>query len=401
MLLGTLEELAARLRAAADALDEVEAGWLRGAADLVERAGPERQAARAEAIWLEELASEAKARKASLLSAWVDAAESLRSAIHVHETERGPLVEALFPVWKGASLRRHVDQALAAQTELQRRLGSAYVVRRLAELTTQSAVGPALEALAAAGTSWAAERERPALTGDEADTVRKRLLGAAENGAQLLERVRSVVRAALVSRPELLETVFPKRGRPAKPEAPEGGALEAPAVGTVAAEGPDSGAPGPADRPAAVEAAPASKAGSGRRKKGGPDGTSIVGPASTRSSRRAPPAAPVTLPDSETARAPRRRDLAAEHAASRQGASPRPARRGIATPPETTAAGPSASGASRPTRRRTAAESAPPSASTPPRRRTDAPEETSVGGSPARTTSRRRAPTAPPVILPD
>jgi hypothetical protein len=418
MLLGTLEELAARLRAAADALDEVEADWLRGAADLVERAGPERQAARAEAVWLEELASEAKARKASLLSAWVDAAESLRSAIHVHETERGPLVEALFPVWKGASLRRHVDQALAAQTELQRRLGSAYVLRRLAELTTQSAVGPALEALAAAGAAWAAERERPALSGGEADTVRARLLGAAANGAQLLERVRSVVRAALVSRPELAETVFPKRGRPAALETPpESGAAEAPAAETVPAAGTGPGAPDPADRPAAVEATPSPKAASGRRKKGAPDEASVVGTRSASSPGRTLAASPVTLPDSEAARAPRRRPLTTEPAPPGGGTSPHPARRGLAISRQTSTAARTDSAASRSTRRRPATtvpapsdhgslphgarrSAAEPKPAPTGRRKKRARGEASVV-TPARTTSPRRGPAAPPVILPD
>ncbi len=176
-----------------------------------------RRASRAEAVWLEELGPEARARKASLLSAWVEAAEGLRSAIHAHESERGPLVEALFPVWRAPSLRRHADQALAAEKELQRRLSSAYVVRRLAELATHSAVGPALETVAAAGAAWAAERDRPALSGTEADEVRARLLAVAGKGAHLLERVRWVSRAALTRRPDLLETVFPKRARAESP----------------------------------------------------------------------------------------------------------------------------------------------------------------------------------------
>jgi hypothetical protein len=176
-----------------------------------------RRASRAEAVWLEELGPEARARKASLLSAWVEAAEGLRSAIHAHESERGPLVEALFPVWRAPSLRRHADQALAAEKELQRRLSSAYVVRRLAELATQSAVGPALETVAAAGAAWAAERDRPALSGAEADEVRARLLAVAGKGAHLLERVRWVSRAALTRRPDLLDTVFPKRARAESP----------------------------------------------------------------------------------------------------------------------------------------------------------------------------------------
>ena len=147
----------------------------------------------------------------------MNAAEALRSAVHAHESERGPLVEALFPAWKAASLRRHVDQALAAQVELQRRLASGYVVRRLAELATRSAVGPALEALAAAGTAWVAERDRPALAGAKADEVRERLLAAAGEATHLLERVRWLVRAALARRPELIETVFPKRTHPTGP----------------------------------------------------------------------------------------------------------------------------------------------------------------------------------------
>jgi len=171
----------------------------------VERGVPERRAIRIEALWLEELALEARAHKAWLLASWVNAAEALRSAIHAHESERGPLVEALFPAWRGSSLRRHLDQARAAEAELQRRLASGYVVRRLAELTTRSAVGPALEALAAAGTAWAAERDRPALAGATADEVRERLLAAAREAAQLLERVRWVVRAAFAGRPELVE----------------------------------------------------------------------------------------------------------------------------------------------------------------------------------------------------
>jgi hypothetical protein len=191
--------------------DEVEAAWLRGAAELVDRGERDRRATRAEALWLEELALEARAHKTWLLAGWVNAAEALRSAVHAHESERGPLVEALFPAWKGSSLRRHIDQALAAEVELQRRLASGYVVRRLTELTTRSAVGPALEALAAAGTVWAAERERPALAGESADEVRGRLLAAAGEATQLLDRVRWLVRAALARRSELLETVFPKR----------------------------------------------------------------------------------------------------------------------------------------------------------------------------------------------
>jgi hypothetical protein len=387
-----LEELAGRLHAAADALDEVEAGWLRGAANLVERGGPGRQAARAEAVWLEELASEARARKASLLSAWVEAAESLRSAIHVHETERGPLVEALFPVWKGASLRRHVDQALAAEGELQRRLTSAYVLRRLAELTTQTAVGPALEALAAAGAAWAAERERPALSGAGAEAVRTKLLAVAQDGALLLERVRWVVRAALVHRPELVEAVFPKRGRPAELESAsaEGGAVDAPAPETVAAARPDSGAS--TRLPEAVEATPAPGP-SPRRKKSAPDGA-VVGPAGTTSARRRPAAPPSTPPGSRAARAQRRRPGAAEPASSEPHPSPRtPRRSAAASAPAAAEAVPSSGPAPRP--RKSPPDGGPDGRSTrSPHRKPAAPVVTPPGGS-TRTARHSAAASAP------
>ncbi|MGZ5958848.1 MAG: hypothetical protein ACXWLI_10585, partial [Myxococcaceae bacterium] len=90
MLLGTTEGLAERLRAAADALEprrEVEAGWLRGAAALVEHGNQARHSARASAVWLEELAAEARARKASLLRAWLEAAGALRAELHLHDSE--------------------------------------------------------------------------------------------------------------------------------------------------------------------------------------------------------------------------------------------------------------------------------------------------------------------------
>ncbi len=216
MLLGTTEGLAERLRTAADALEpgrEVEAGWLRGAAAVVERGDQARHSARASAIWLEELAAEARARKLSLLRAWLETAGALRSTLYLHDSERGPLTQALFPEWREPALRRHVDQALAFEVELQRRLSSGYVARRLAEPATEHVLRPALDALAAAQASWSSERDRPALSSPEADEVRGHLLALAEETARTLERVRAVVRAALPDRPALVEAIFPKRAR--------------------------------------------------------------------------------------------------------------------------------------------------------------------------------------------
>jgi hypothetical protein len=219
-------------------------------------------------VWLEELPSEARARKASLLSAWVDAAEALRTAIHALESERGPLVESLFPVWRGPSLRRHGDQARAAETELQRRLTSGYVVRRLAELATHTALGAALEALAGAGAAWAAERDRPALSGAEAEAVRTRLLALAGRTTRLLERVRWVARAALADRPERIDEVFPRRGRPADAAAgsTDSSATGVPAPAEESAPAEDAAANEPApDARAEAAAAPTSRSRAPRR----------------------------------------------------------------------------------------------------------------------------------------
>jgi len=169
-------------------------------------------------VWLEELAPEARAHKTSLRAAWVDAAEALRSAIHAHESERGPLAEALFPLWRAPALRRHADQALAAETELRRRLASAYVARRLAEPATRAALRSALEALDVAGTRWGIERDRAAPDGAESEEVRAGLLAVAEETARTLDRVRWVVRAALAAHPELVERVFPRRSRAGEAE---------------------------------------------------------------------------------------------------------------------------------------------------------------------------------------
>ena len=267
-----MEGLATRLRAAAEALGgttHVEAGWLSGAAELLDRGEAQRIAVRAAAVWLEELVPEARTRKASLLSAWVSAAEALRLAIHAHESERGPLVEALFPAWRGPSLRRHADQALAAEAELQRRLSASYVARRLEEPATEAALRPALEALDAARRAWAVERDRPALTGAEADEVRGRLLTVAGETARTVDRLRWLVRAALVDWPDLADGVFPRRSRPSEPaarsesgdhdaqapvEQAQGDAHEA--VRADGADAPAAAAPG--DRPNGTSADPPS-----------------------------------------------------------------------------------------------------------------------------------------------
>jgi hypothetical protein len=249
----------------------------------------------------------------------VNAAEALRSAVHAHESERGPLVEALFPAWKGSSLRRHIDQALTAEVELQRRLASGYVVRRLAELTTRSAVGPALEALAAAGTAWAAERERPALAGENADEVRERLLAAAGEATQLLERVRWLVRAALARRPELLETVFPKRSQStARVTAPSGGAPDEASVipgeaapGILAADLPSAAVASTVEPSSGSDAPPAAGHGDLARRRATRRGSTEDAAAHVaRGPAIAPPepSAPEPAPARSTARkSPRRR----------------------------------------------------------------------------------------------
>jgi hypothetical protein len=310
-----VDGLAARLRTAAEALGDgagIEAAWLLGAADLVDQGEAERHSVREAAVWLEELASEARARKAALLSAWVDAAEALRTAIQALESERGPLVESLFPVWRGPSLRRHAEQALAAEAELQRRLSSGYVARRLAELATHAALGTALEALAGAGATWAAERDRPALAGPEADALRRRLLAMAGRTAHLLERVRWVVRAALADRTELIDEVFPRRTRPADALAVAPADAGETSAARARADAPAAAA-APANMVAATETAPApaprseAVAPSKRRSRAAPVPASAAAASDEGVSARSPGPAAATSPrkQASTRRAPR------------------------------------------------------------------------------------------------
>lgn len=264
----------------------VEAGWLRGAAELLDQGEAKRTSVRAAAVWLEELAPETRARKASLLSAWVGAAEALRSAIHGHESERGPLVEALFPDWRGPSLRRHAEQALVAEAELERRLTSGYVARRLAEAATETALRPALEALDAARRAWAADRDRPALTGAEAEETRARLLAVAGETAHLLHRIRRVVRAALADRPDLAEVVFPRRGRPSEDSAGDASSnLGEQATGSDDGEVPAAGA---AKDAASAHGEPARAGHTGTATEVAPGGPPARGPTRSRNRAREP-----------------------------------------------------------------------------------------------------------------
>ena len=312
---------------------------------------------------LEELAPEARAHKTSLRAAWVDAAEALRSAIHAHEAERGPLAEALFPVWRAPALRRHADQALAAETELRRRLASAYVVRRLAEPTTRAALRSPLEALEAAGAAWDAERDRAALGGAEADEVGGGLLAAAEETGRTLDRVRLVVRAALVAHPELLEVVFPRRSRAAIPAPLSENSVEAPPeIADVARAGVEA-SPNASDRVRAAEPTARGSVGeqpARRRKK---DERSAEPTATPRLSVRAQSRPEVTTPSAEL---PGNLDGRSTKATAKPARSTRPRARSGARPPEVSvvqpaprrkASGRSAAPAPRPRLRRGGARS--------------------------------------------
>src|SRR5262249_20493567 len=156
-------------------------------------------------------------------------------------------------------LRRHADQAQAAETDLRRRLASAYVVRRLAERPTQAALRPALEALETAGAAWDAGRDRAALGGAEAEDARGALLALAEETARTVDRVRWLVRAALVAHPELTEVVFPRRSRAGDSE-PATGADSGPDTLAPAPDGPQAPEPSPLSRPADLVEAVAGRA---------------------------------------------------------------------------------------------------------------------------------------------
>jgi len=131
----TLERLAqASLRLSEDEADvTAERGFIAFATERVSAALEGVRAALEAAQPLPEFANQRKVNREELANAWADAVEAVFDAIVANVSANGPLVEALFPHQRFATLRKPGNSAQNFWKEFERRAESSYVKRLCAD----------------------------------------------------------------------------------------------------------------------------------------------------------------------------------------------------------------------------------------------------------------------------
>jgi len=131
----TLERLAhASARLSEDEADmAAERGFIAFATERVSAALEAVCVALEEAQPLPEFASQRKVNREALANAWADAVEAVFDAIVANVSANGPLVEALFPHQRFATLRKPGNSAQNFWKEFERRAESSYVKRLCAD----------------------------------------------------------------------------------------------------------------------------------------------------------------------------------------------------------------------------------------------------------------------------
>jgi len=211
-----------RLQAAGETL-AAELSWMELITQRVSEAHERVQSALREAAPLPEFANARKVKAETLSTAWADAIESVFDAIVQNVSANGPLIEALFPHQRFASLRRPGAAAHNFWLEFERRADSSYV-RRLCGDPEYQFLPPLLEAAKA---SERAVREiaspRP-LPEAQAEKLRSAVSEAAEALELSLRQTRALAEAAFARTPEAVSELGldakPKR-RAARSEAPK------------------------------------------------------------------------------------------------------------------------------------------------------------------------------------
>ncbi|HEY3256366.1 MAG TPA: hypothetical protein VGJ91_20545 [Polyangiaceae bacterium] len=190
-----------------------ERGWLEVATRRVASELEAVQGALLEAAPLPEFAGARKLKSEALSNAWADAIEGVFDAIVANVSANGPLVEALFPHQRFASLRRPGSAAHNFWLEFERRAESTYV-RRLCSDPEYAFLPPLLEA---AKTSERSLREalapRP-LPEAQALELRQAVSVAAEALELALRQARALCEAAFAATP----TWIAELGLDAKPK---------------------------------------------------------------------------------------------------------------------------------------------------------------------------------------
>ncbi|HEY1536452.1 MAG TPA: hypothetical protein VGF76_20670 [Polyangiaceae bacterium] len=207
-----LELASAKLEAANDEQVE-ERGWLAAATRRVSEALEDTQSALLEAAELPEFAGARKLKGDALSNAWADAVESVFDAIVANVSGNGPLIEALFPHQRFASLRRPASSAQNFWLEFERRSESAYV-RRLCGDTAYEFLPPLLEAAKETERKLREAMSPKPLPAAKADKLRERVAAAAERLELALRQTRSLSEAAFAATP----SVVAELGLDAKPK---------------------------------------------------------------------------------------------------------------------------------------------------------------------------------------
>ena len=208
-----------RLRAAQARFDTehdepaVERDWLSAAEQRVSAALEAVQLRLAEAAPLPEFASARKTKSEALSNAWADAIESVFDAIVANVSANGPLVEALFPHQRFATLRKPGSSAQNFWLEFERRAESGYV-RRLCSDPEYAFLPPLLEAAKSSERSLREALSPKALPEPQALELREAVSVATQALEVALRQARCLAEAAFAATPTWLSEL----GLDAKPK---------------------------------------------------------------------------------------------------------------------------------------------------------------------------------------
>ncbi len=211
----TLERLAqASLRLNEDeASFTAERGFIAFATERVTVALEGVRAALEDAQPLPEFASQRKVNREELANAWADAVEGVFDAIVANVSANGPLVEALFPHQRFATLRKPGSSAQNFWKEFERRAESSYV-KRLCSDPEYAFLPPLLEKA-----RESEERVREIVTPkplpeEEQLVLREQVSAAVEKLELAVRQTRSLAEAAFAHAPGVVNEL----GLDAKPK---------------------------------------------------------------------------------------------------------------------------------------------------------------------------------------
>lgn len=219
------QDLAALAEVMSERLSLARVDWEANEAELEERAWLEvaqrrvasglanvRAALDASAL-LPEFASLRKVRSDTLSSAWADAVERVFDAIVANVSANGPLIEALFPHQRFATLRRPGSAAQQFWAEFERRAESSYVKRLCAD-PEYVFLKPLLEEAKASQRALLEAATPKPLPEAHAEQLRMDVSRAAEQLELSLRQARSLAEAAYAKAPSRIAEL----GLDAKPK---------------------------------------------------------------------------------------------------------------------------------------------------------------------------------------